>query len=424
MLKNAGKYAIGLTAFALIALSNKTEAKAFTLDSETTVAGISVTLNNYYTDTDNPEDKIYTLLSNGISSTVATQPAVVTSPYDGIAISQVNDYVNIRTSPSIEGEVVGKLYNNCAATIVQKVGNEGDYWYQIESGDVIGYVAAQYFVTGAEAEAIATQVGTWIGTVNTDVLNVRTEPTTESTIYTQVPNGEELYVVEDLGDWIKVEMGSEATAYVSKEFVDLRVDFNKAISLEEERRQEEERIAREKAAQEAQAKLEEEQRQKAAQEAAAKNAAKNATKSSSKSSSSSSSSKSYSSADTVASNSSDLRTAITTYACQFLGNPYVYGGTSLTDGTDCSGFTSSVYSKFGYSIGRSSRDQAANLREISESELQPGDLVFYADNTGYIYHVAMYIGGGRIVHASSPSTGITTSSMYYRTPYKYCTVLG
>lgn len=422
MLKNVGKYAVGLAAFTLIALSNKTEAKALTLDSEATVAGISVTLDNYYTDNENPEEKLLTLLSNGISSTVPAVTNVVASPYDGIAISQVHDYVNVRSLPSIEGEVVGKLYNNCAATIIEKVGEKGDYWYQIESGDVTGYVAAQFFVTGAEAEAIATEVGTWVATVTGDVLNVRTEPTTESTVYTQVPQGEELYVVEDLGEWIKVEMGSEATAYVFKEFVDLRVDFDKAISLEEERRIEEERLERERAAKEAQEKLEAEQREAEERERQRQQAAEAATKATT--SSTTTQDKTYSSAQTVTANSSDLRTAIVTYACQFIGNPYVYGGTSLTNGTDCSGFTSSVYANFGYSIGRSSRDQAANLRTISESELQPGDLVFYADSTGYIYHVAMYIGGGRIVHASSSTTGIITSSMYYRTPYKYCTVLG
>ena len=119
---------------------------------------------------------------------------------------------------------------------------------------------------------------------------------------------------------------------------------------------------------------------------------------------------------------SATRTAIVAYAKQFLGNPYVYGGTSLTDGADCSGFTMSVYKHFGIDIGRSSRDQAAKGREISQSAMQPGDLLFYASGD-YINHVAMYIGGGQVIHSSTPATGITLAPVDYRTPCKVVTFL-
>lgn len=119
---------------------------------------------------------------------------------------------------------------------------------------------------------------------------------------------------------------------------------------------------------------------------------------------------------------SAARTAIVAYAKQFLGNPYVYGGSSLTNGTDCSGFTQGVFANFGITTGRSSRDQAANGREIAIEAAQPGDLLFYASGS-YINHVALYIGGGQVIHASNSTTGIIISPYNYRTPCKAVTFL-
>ena len=103
--------------------------------------------------------------------------------------------------------------------------------------------------------------------------------------------------------------------------------------------------------------------------------------------------------------------AVVAYAKQFLGNPYVYGGSSLTNGTDCSGFTMSVYAHFGYSLNRSSYTQVYNGKSVSLSALLPGDLLFYKYNSSTISHVAMYIGGGQIIHASTEETGIIISGM-------------
>ena len=117
-----------------------------------------------------------------------------------------------------------------------------------------------------------------------------------------------------------------------------------------------------------------------------------------------------------------LRDDMVSYALQFVGNPYVYGGTSLTNGTDCSGFTMGIYKNFGMSISRTSREQATDGKAIKSSELKKGDLVFYASG-GSISHVAMYIGNGKIVHASNSRTGIIVSNMNYRTPYKYVSII-
>lgn len=112
------------------------------------------------------------------------------------------------------------------------------------------------------------------------------------------------------------------------------------------------------------------------------------------------------------------RQALIQYAKQFLGNPYVYGGTSLTDGADCSGFVQQIFKHFGITTGRSSRDQYANAQSISFEQLQPGDLVFYASGD-YINHVAIYAGDGVIIHAANARTGICTGRYDYRTPVGY-----
>ena len=106
---------------------------------------------------------------------------------------------------------------------------------------------------------------------------------------------------------------------------------------------------------------------------------------------------------------------IANYAVQFVGNPYVYGGTSLTNGTDCSGFTQSVMANFGIYIARTAADQAYGGTSVSVSDIQPGDLLFYSDGSG-ISHVALYIGGGQIVHAATESQGIIISSYNYDSP--------
>jgi len=119
---------------------------------------------------------------------------------------------------------------------------------------------------------------------------------------------------------------------------------------------------------------------------------------------------------------SSLRQEVVNYALRFVGNPYKWGGTSLTNGADCSGFVWSVYAHFNYSLSRTSRGQAGSTEyaevALKESELLPGDLIFYANSNGVVYHVALYIGDGRIVHAANSNEGITISKYTYMRPYK------
>ena len=204
---------------------------------------------------------------------------VVASEYADIAIAQVNNYVNVRAEANTDSEVLGKLYNNSAATVLETT---DDGWYKINSGSVTGYVKAEYVVTGDEE--LARRVSTRYATVTTTTLYVRTEPSTESSILTMLGEGDDFVVVDDsMKDtgWVIVTT-EEGDGYVSTEYVNLWTDFVKAESKAEE----EARLAKEEAERQAAA---------AAAEAAKKKASRSSKSSSGSSTSTSSSAESSSS---------------------------------------------------------------------------------------------------------------------------------
>lgn len=297
--------------------------------------------------------------------------------FKNLVIAKVNDYVNVRSLPSEEGEILGKLYDKSVGNFLE----EENGWYKITSGSVTGYVKGEYCVTGEEAVSYAKEVGKRIATVTTTTLKVRAEAGLDAPVIGLVPIEDHLIVMEELDGWVKVNV-EEGDGYVSRDYVTLTTEFVKAESKAEE----EARLAREEA------------ERRAAREAAAR--AAGGSKSSQKQQ------------EVYASGGgSQMGRSVANFALQFVGNPYVYGGTSLTNGADCSGFVMSVYANFGVSLPHSSAaDRSVGTAVDGLANAQPGDIVCYSG------HVGIYIGNGQIVHASTAKTGIIVSSASYRTP--------
>lgn len=224
-------------------------------------------------------------------------------------------------------------------------------WYKVTSGKVTGYVSKQYLVTGDEAEAIAEQEIKTVATVNTETLNVRAEKSTEAEVLSQVGNSEAFTVNSVADGWVEISV-DDSVGYISQDYVTLAQALPTAKTIEQVK---------------------------------------------------------Y--GDGV----SDVRASVVSYALQFVGNRYVWGGTSLENGIDCSGFTMRILGKYGISLPHSSKAQPSYGTKISASEAKPGDLFFYGSGRS-ISHVAIYIGNGQIVHASNKRDGIKVSNAYYRNP--------
>lgn len=337
--------------------------------------GVSLALENGNKLEDVTEDKSALPIQSIIENIpLANSDAAQAEPteedmFRNLVIAQVDSYVNVRSTSSEEGEILGKLYDNSVGTFI----SEENGWYQINSGSVTGYVKAEYCVTGDAAVEIAKQVGKRIATVTTETLYVRAEASTECDIIGMVPQAADLLVMEETEGWVKVDI-EEGQGWISTEYVSLHSEFVQAESREEEER----RLAKE-----------EEERRKAQAAAAAAQAAQAAANAST----------TQEEITYAVSGGSEMGQAVANYALQFVGNPYVYGGTSLTNGADCSGFVMSVYANFGVSLPHSDAgDRTQGYGVDGLANAQPGDIVCYSG------HVGIYIGGGQIVHASSSRT--------------------
>ena len=252
----------------------------------------------------------------------------------------------------------GRLVGKLPKDAACEVLDTDDEWVHSEAGNVEGYVSKEFLLTGVSAKMKAEELATTIARVTTDSLKVRAEANTDSEVITLVPRGEELEVSAVEGDWVKVFLDDDEV-YVSGEYVEVSAELGTAVTMSEL---------------------------------------------------------------LYGQGVSDVRVDICQYAKEFIGNPYVWGGTSLTKGADCSGFVMSVFKKYGVRLPHSSRAQANCGTTIKVSEAKPGDLIFYGKGKT-INHVAIYIGNGQVVHASNPKTGIRISNVSYRSPLKAVRIL-
>lgn len=396
MKKNITRYAaIGAFSATVLAwnVMNVPTTNAAGLINEVSMAGITLSLENYAAKAVEEGTSVTAkaVAARAVAedeTTEVEEEFKLNLVYDRLGIAKVSNYLNIRKEPGEGKEIIGKLPKNAGCHVYEIK----DGWANIISGGVKGWVSADYLITDEEAEEYAKEVATRVATVtSTATLKVRSLPSVDSKVYDLVPLGEELEIkkenideaymnkfleeqesdslaveslelinkdamVSDLENWVCITIDDEV-AFVSKEFVEISFKLERGVPIDE--------VA----------------------------------------------------AGTSDGTSSSGKASMVSYAMQFLGNRYVYGGTSLTNGTDCSGFTMRIYEHFGYSIPRTSGTQASYFRGISSSEAKPGDLFFYGSG-GRVNHVAMYIGNGQVIHASNARTGIKISNAFYRSPIK------
>ena len=319
-------------------------------------------------------------ITNTVEAATVTTKAVAVSAvktsYKNLGMSIADSYLNIRKTPSIQGEIVGKLYTGTVATLETTSGE----WVKITSGDVKGYVSKKYLAIGKEAQKLFPKYANAVATVNTNSLRVRKSNSIKSKVLGLVSKGKKFQVISQGKKWTKIRYNG-GTGYISNDYIKMSYTFEYAISIEEER----ENIKQELAAKE-----------KEKNQGTSGSGSSNSGQSSSNSNSSSSTGK-----------------KVAAFAKKYLGYPYVWGGTSLTKGSDCSGFIQSVFKNFGISVPRTSREQALAGKKVSVKNIKVGDIVTYAKK-GVVNHVALYVGDGLVIHASNPEDGVKLSKYNYR----------
>ena len=305
-------------------------------------------------------DNYYNQLDSDAGVNTLSLLTVTKNIPENLGVSVVDTYLNIRKGPGKNYSVIGKLPKNAGCSII----SEEDGWMKIKSGKVTGYVSSEYLATGAKAEKLAEKVGSVQATVLESGLRVRESASTEAPILDMLGEGEQFHVEDELV--INKDDTDETTwvkISIDNEFAYVASEY---VTLSYELNK---------------AVLVED-----------------------------------------LSGSSSIRAKIIETAKKYLGNRYVYGGNSLTNGIDCSGFVQQIYGMYGYSLPRHSGTQATYGTTISASAAKAGDLVFYS-KSGRISHVAICMGNGQIIHASNVTDGIKISNMYYRTPTKVVRII-
>ena len=346
-----------------------------------------------------------------------------------LAVAAPNVYLNIHTDASLGSEVVGKLYSNDVAKILQD--NGGD-WVRIKSGKIVGYVLGEYLVRGDEAQLLSELVKKNVAMADQggDEVEVHRNKSRYGVVTTVSP-GEQIDVEEDMEQetdgWIEVSTDS-GRGYVRIEDISITDSYPVAESVDEQQERLENATVKD-IADDAQKKADKASKVAEAAASLAEAAASilddedaEPTKADEKAAmtalavaevAQAAADHTQETADTakedMQKHGSETGEAVAQFALQFVGNPYVWGGSSLTHGTDCSGFTMAVYANFGIRLPHYDASQRGyGIGIDSLSNAKPGDLIcFYG-------HVGIYIGDGMMVHASNPRDGIKVSRADYR----------
>ena len=342
--------------FIIIALGRSENVSAGIITGEKPLGGGSYYLDLYYKMTDDIE---------GASGDLLADPVEIP---DNVAIAKVNDYLNIRSGAGTTNSMIGCLPKNGMCVVLENL----DGWAKIQSGDVTGYVSTDYLYMGEEGRAKAEEIAVLMAKFKGETVNFRSEPISSNNdnILTTVSKNESLVVIEetivskddDQTLWVKVYV-DDMEGYIAKDLVSVNYDWVRAVSISEI--------------------LE----------------------------------------TNNASGISALRAQVIIEAKKHIGLKYVWGGESLSKGADCSGFCRAVYKAVGIDVSRlprASYDLAKTNkgRTVSLAQAKPGDLVFYGDKSGHVNHVAIYMGGGQIIHEAGRAYGCRISNVNYRTIVK------
>lgn len=423
-------------AFAVILSAGNIDSRTATNASfatQTGLAGISLSLDESYTSAEvnieeNDEAAMLATDNETVNTEEAEEQTQVSTIYDNVGISIAEGYVYVRKKPSADSKAVGKLYRGCTAQILEDLGD----WVGIRSGNVEGYIKKEFLDIGIGVEDMVDEYGTKWATVVATGVRVREKPSEDSDIVTLIPEGVRYKVLKEQDGWVRIHInGSEdeycqdsCKGWVKAELVEINVEFKHAVSIEEERAEARRRARAERAERRQREWLEQQESNNDQWTDTSDDYSDDYSEPAEQPQPSNDNNNNDNNKPDNNENEKPKPQApvgadgaqIAAYAVQFVGGPYVYGGTSLTNGADCSGFCYAVYQSFGISIPRASYEQASSGTPVSLDSLQPGDLVFYASG-GRVNHAALYIGGGQVVQASDPSTGIVISPVNYREPY-------
>lgn len=323
---------------------------------------------DYIYDENTSSDELYNYTKQMDIATEVVPEGSIIEGYTNLGISNVTTYLNVRKGPDTSYKVIGKMPGYSACEVL----GEEDGWYKIQSGNVTGYVSAEFILTGYEANVKAKEKMTEMLVVNCDKLNVREEASTDCDIATKVSQGEHLEIVEDEKDgWYKAEING-LSGYVSAEYVDVVYTLPTAVEIKEI-----------------------------------------VSTTTSTPSSSSTPSASYENLDPTV---SQTAVNLINTAMEYLGCPYVYGGNSLTSGIDCSGFVKQIFAKYGYSLPRTSSQYVNVGTQVPLDQIKPGDILIYRYGSR-IGHVAIYIGNGQIIHAANDKNGVCIGNYAFVYPY-------
>ncbi len=342
----------------------KIKTKLLVVTALSTIAVLQMSINSIATDKILNNNEMY-LYANAPVGTFIRE-----YNYIDLAFANVDGYTYIREEPTSDSKWIGKMYNKNAATIL----GVKDNWLEIKSGSVQGYVESKYLITGIEAHVMGESVGSELVTINIDNLNIRKSIGTDSSVIGTVEKGTVLLKTGcSIEGWCPVEYRGER-GYISEKYVLSETVYAYAESKEEEQKriQEYEQLL---------------EKNKQAIEPEAQEAFMQ---------------------ELIKSSNANSGEKVIEYAKQFIGNPYVWGGTDLNHGADCSGFIQSVYKNFDIKLPRTSLEQRSAGYEVAYEDAQLGDIICYNG------HVGLYVGDDKILNAIGKNKGIGITSALYK----------